>query len=276
MRMLLNLAIMILSAYALLAAVLFFAQSHLVYFPQMGREHIATPEQQGLPYESVDIPTSDGQTLHAWFVPAEDATGTVLFFHGNAGNISHRIDYLSMFHGMGYQTFIFDYRGYGQSSGSPSESGTYIDAQAAWDYLVKEKGIRPGRIALFGESLGGAVAAWLAVRERPALLVLASTFTSVPDLAAKIYPYLPVRLLSRFNYNAFEYLQSVACPVLVAHSPQDEIVPFAHGRALYEAAPEPKEFLELQGGHNEGFIFTREVWVLALTKFMDSSLTMQE
>jgi hypothetical protein len=116
MRMLLNLAIMILSAYALLAAVLFFAQSHLVYFPQMGREHIATPEQQGLSYESVDIPTSDGQTLHAWFVPAEDATGTVLFFHGNAGNISHRIDYLSMFHGMGYQTFIFDYLGYVQSS----------------------------------------------------------------------------------------------------------------------------------------------------------------
>jgi hypothetical protein len=275
MRMLLTLAIMIASAYALLATFLFFAQSQLVYFPQTGRDFIATPEQRGLPYESVIIPTEDGLKLHGWFVPAQAAmgtAGTVLFFHGNAGNISHRIDYLSMFHRLGYQTFIFDYRGYGQSSGAPSESGTYIDAQAAWDYLVEEKGIQPDRIALFGESLGGAVAAWLAARERPALLVLASVFTSLPDMAAKIYPFLPVRLLSRFNYNTLEYLESVACPVFIAHSPQDEIVPFAQGRALYEAASEPKEFLELEGGHNDGFIFMREAWVRALSKFMALSL----
>lgn len=275
MRMLLTLAIMIASAYALLATFLFFAQSQLVYFPQTGRDFIATPEQRGLPYESVIIPTEDGLKLHGWFVPAQAAmgtAGTVLFFHGNAGNISHRIDYLSMFHRLGYQTFIFDYRGYGQSSGTPSESGTYIDAQAAWDYLVEDKGIQPDRIALFGESLGGAVAAWLAARERPALLVLASVFTSLPDMAAKIYPFLPVRLLSRFNYNTLEYLESVACPVFIAHSPQDEIVPFAQGRALYEAASEPKEFLELEGGHNDGFIFMREAWVRALSKFMALSL----
>jgi uncharacterized protein len=275
MRMLLTLAIMIASAYALLATFLFFAQSQLVYFPQTGRDFIATPEQRGLPYESVIIPTEDGLKLHGWFVPAHAAmgtAGTVLFFHGNAGNISHRIDYLSMFHRLGYQTFIFDYRGYGQSSGAPSESGTYIDAQAAWDYLVEEKSIQPDSIALFGESLGGAVAAWLAARERPALLVLASVFTSLPDMAAKIYPFLPVRLLSRFNYNTLEYLESVACPVFIAHSPQDEIVPFAQGRALYEAAPEPKEFLELEGGHNDGFVFMREAWVRALSKFMALSL----
>lgn len=275
MRMLLTLAIMIASAYALLATFLFFAQSQLVYFPQTGRDFIATPEQRGLPYESVIIPTEDGLKLHGWFVPAQAAmgtAGTVLFFHGNAGNISHRIDYLSMFHRLGYQTFIFDYRGYGQSSGTPSESGTYIDAQAAWDYLVEDKGIQPDRIALFGESLGGAVAAWLAARERPALLVLASVFTSLPDMAAKIYPFLPVRLLSRFNYNTLEYLESVACPVFIAHSPQDEIVPFAQGRALYEAASEPKEFLELEGGHNDGFVFMREAWVRALSKFMALSL----
>jgi uncharacterized protein len=278
MRMLLSLAIMIASAYALLAGFLFFAQSHLVYFPQTGRDFIATPEQVGLPYESVTLQAEDGVTLHGWLVPAQAAmgrmgtTGTVLFFHGNAGNISHRIDYLSMFHRLGYQTFIFDYRGYGQSDGSPSESGTYIDAQAAWDYLVEERGIPPGSIALFGESLGGAVAAWLAAREHPGLLVLASVFTSLPDMAAKIYPLFPVRLLSRFNYNTLEYLESVACPVFIAHSPQDEIVPFAHGRALYDAAPEPKEFLELEGGHNDGFIFMRETWVRALSEFMAHSL----
>jgi fermentation-respiration switch protein FrsA (DUF1100 family) len=278
MRMLLSLVIMIASAYALLAAFLFFAQSHLVYFPQTGRDFIATPEQLGLPYESVTLQTEDGLTLRGWFVPAQaamdrmGATGTVLFFHGNAGNISHRMDYLSMFHRLGYQTFIFDYRGYGQSDGSPSESGTYIDAQAAWDYLVEERGIPPCSIALFGESLGGAVAAWLAAREDPGLLVLASVFTSLPDMAAKIYPFFPVRLLSRFNYNTLEYLESVACPVFIAHSPQDEIVPFAHGRALYDAAPGPKEFLELEGGHNGGFIFMRESWTRALSGFMALSL----
>jgi fermentation-respiration switch protein FrsA (DUF1100 family) len=282
MRMLLGLVIMIASAYALLTGLLFFAQSHLVYFPQTGRDFVATPEQVGLPYESVTLRTEDGLMLHGWFVPeraamsVKETTGTVLFLHGNAGNISHRIDYLSMFHRLGYQTFIFDYRGYGQSSGTPSESGTYIDAEAAWNYLVEEKGIAPNRIALFGESLGGAIAAWLAARERPGLLVLASAFTSLPDMAEKIYPFLPVRLLSRFNYNTLEYLRSVTCPVLIAHSPQDEIVPFAHGQALYEAAPAPKEFLELEGGHNDGFIFMREAWVRALSEFMAHSMAAHE
>jgi fermentation-respiration switch protein FrsA (DUF1100 family) len=279
MRMLLSLVIMIASAYALLAGFLFFAQSYLVYFPQTGRDFIATPEQRGLAYEPVVLQTKDGMTLHGWFVPAPAAMGvmgTVLFLHGNAGNISHRIDYLTMFHGLGYQTFIFDYRGYGQSSGTPSESGTYIDAEAAWNYLVEEKGIQPNRIALFGESLGGAIAAWLATRERPGLLVLASVFTSLPDMAEKIYSFLPVRLLSRFNYNTLEYLGSVTCPVLIAHSPQDEIVPLAHGKALYEAAPAPKEFLELEGGHNDGFIFMREAWVRALSRFMTHSMAAHE
>ncbi|MEK7768865.1 MAG: alpha/beta hydrolase, partial [Pseudomonadota bacterium] len=225
--------------------------------------------------ESVEITTTDNETLHGWFVPAPAATaakGTVLFFHGNAGNISYRLYYLAMLAELGYDTFIFDYRGYGRSSGSPSESGTYLDAQAAWHYLTATKGIPPARVVLFGESLGGAVAAWLAAREKPGALVLASTFTSVPDMAAKIYPYLPVRLLSRFEYNTLEYLRSVTCPVFVAHSPQDEIVPFEQGQALFQAAPEPKQFLELQGGHNDGFIFMRKPWIKALGDFIGANL----
>lgn len=275
MRMLLNLAVMAAIAYAALLLLLFFAQPRLIYFPETGFDHIATPEQVGLAYESVEIITTDNETLHGWFVPAPTATtakGTVLFFHGNAGNISYRLYYLAMLAELGYDTFIFDYRGYGRSSGSPSESGTYLDAQAAWHYLTATKGIPPARVVLFGESLGGAVAAWLAAREKPGALVLASTFTSVPDMAAKIYPYLPVRLLSRFEYNTLEYLRSVTCPVFVAHSPQDEIVPFEQGRALYQAAPEPKQFLELQGGHNDGFIFMRKSWIKALGDFIGTNL----
>ena len=272
MRMLFSLTIMAAIAYGALALVIFIAQPGLIYYPEAGRHIIAAPDYVGLAYEPIEISTADGETLHGWFVPAPAAKGTMLFFHGNAGNISHRMEYLLMFHRLGYNTFIFDYRGYGQSSGSPSESGTYLDAQSAWRYLTEAKGIPPARIVLFGESLGGAVAAWLAMNEKPGALVLASVFTSVPDMAAKIYPFLPVRLLSRFDYNTIEYLQSVTCPVFVAHSPQDDIVPFAHGRALYQAASEPKQFLELQGGHNSGFIFMQEDWMKALGKFIDTSL----
>jgi fermentation-respiration switch protein FrsA (DUF1100 family) len=233
---------------------------------------VATPDAHGLDYESVKINTEDGETLSGWFVPAKDATATVLFFHGNAGNISTRMGYLVMFHGLGYNTLIIDYRGYGESSGIPSEQGTYRDAQAAWRFLTDQRSIPSTRIVLLGESLGGAVAAWLAVREKPALLVLVSAFTSVADMAAAIYPFLPAHLLTRFQYSTRDYLQAVTCPVFVAHSPQDEIVPIEQGRALYAVAPEPKQFLELQGGHNNGFVYMRKEWVRALGDFLQANL----
>lgn len=286
MRMLLNIVMMATIAYAALALLVFVAQPRLIYFNETGRNIVATPDQAGLAYQPVKLSTADGETLHGWFVPATAQgvqgvqgvdRGTVLFFHGNAGNISHRMEYLLMFRRLGYNTLIFDYRGYGRSSGSPSESGINLDAETAWRYLTETKGIPPARMVLFGESLGGAVAAGLAARttlagSKPAALVLASAFTSVPDMAAKLYPFLPVRLLSRFDYNTLGYLRSVTSPVFIAHSPQDEIVPFEHGRTLYQAASEPKQFLELQGGHNDGFIFMRETWVKALGEFIDVSL----
>ncbi|SFO01832.1 alpha/beta hydrolase [Nitrosospira briensis] len=272
MRMFFGLGIMVAIAYIVFAVGIFFVQPNLVYYPEYKRDITGTPDDVGIAYETVELATDDGETLHSWFVPAPDATATVLFFHGNAGNLSHRMGYLSMFYRLGYNTFIIDYRGYGQSSGVPSESGTYRDAQAAWQYVTVKKGIAPSSIVLFGESLGGAVAAWLATRKEPGLLVLASAFTSVPAMGAKLYPFLPVRLLSRFDYDTLEYLQSVTCPVFVAHSPQDEIVPFTQGQALYEAAPGPKQFLELQGGHNNGFIYMQEDWVKALGDFIDGNL----
>ena len=273
MRMLFNLTITVAFFYIVLVLLVFWGQSRLIYFPEIGREIVTTPDQIGLAYESIESSTTDHQTLHSWFVPAAEAKGTVLFFHGNAGNISHRLDYLSMFNRLGYNTLIFDYRGYGQSSGKPSESGTYLDAAAAWRYLTEVKEIVPSSVMLFGESLGGAVAAWLAAREKPGMLVLASVFTSVPDLATQIYPFLPVRQIARFEYNTLENLRSVSCPVFVAHSPQDEIVPFLHGQDLFQIASEPKQFLTLQGGHNDGFIFMREQWIMTLDAFMSKNLT---
>lgn len=272
MKMLFNLIIALASVYFVIVLLVFFVQSHLIFFPQTGRTIVATPEQIGLGYESVNIRTNDEETLHGWFIPVPNAIGTVLFFHGNAGNISDRLDYFPMFRSLKLNIFIVDYRGYGQSSGTPTEVGTYNDAAAAWEYLTKVKGIAPNEIVLYGESLGGAVAAWLATQKNPALLVLASTFTSVPDLAETIYPYLPVRWIARFEYNTLEYLESINCPVFIAHSPDDEIVPFSHGQRLFRAAAEPKYFLVLSNGHNDGFIYMDIEWIDKLDLFIQISL----
>ena len=269
MRMVWSILVVLAVAYAGLLIAVFLFQSRLVYFPNIGRELSATPQDAGLEYEEVRLNTGDGESLHAWFVPAPQSRGTVLLFHGNAGNISHRLEYLSMLHRLGYSSFIFDYRGYGRSSGSPSEQGTYRDAEAAWHYLTVTRKIEPRRIALLGESLGGAVAAWLASRQQPGALVLASVFTSVPEMAAEVYPFLPVRLLSRFDYNTRACLEKVEVPVLVAHSREDDIISYRHGRALFDAARGPKSFLEMRGGHNDGFLFSRETWAGALGAFLD-------
>lgn len=267
--MLWNIVAPVVIAYAAIVMLVYFFQPRLVYFPQIGRDIVGTPQAYGLDFESVNIPTGDGETLHAWWVPAQDARGTILFFHGNAGNISHRIDYLLMFRKLGYATLIFDYRGYGKSTGSPSEAGTYRDATAAWRWLTQTRGIKPGDIVYAGESLGGTVASWLAVQHPPRALVLLSTFTSAPDLGAQVYPFIPVRLISRFSYDTLANLRQIKVPVLVAHSRDDDIVPFAHGRRLFEAAGEQKQFLEMRGGHNDGFVFMREEWVRVLAGFLE-------
>ncbi len=297
-KMFLDMLVPVAIAYGCVLVLVFAFQSHLVYYPQIGREIAVTPQAYGLAFESVEIPTEDGERLGAWWVPAPDARGVVLIFHGNAGNISHRLDYLLMFSRLRYATLIVDYRGYGTSTGSPSEEGTYRDAAAAWRHLTEQRGIRPADIVIFGESLGAAVASWLAARvslisdpsagagrearvpslpsgERsgvrgvPRAVILTSTFTSATDLGAQVYWFLPVRLISRFNYDNLANLKAVKAPVLIAHSRDDDIVPFAHGQRLFAAAGEPKEFLEMRGGHNTGFIFVREEWVRALGRFLE-------
>jgi len=255
-----------------LGGLLFGMQSRLVYYPDLGREVIATPAARGLPYEEVQIVTVDREKLAAWWVPALGARGTVLFFHGNAGNISYRLDYLAMFRRLGYATLIVDYRGYGTSTGEPSEEGTYRDAQACWQWLTA-RGVAASDIVVFGESLGGGVATWIASREKPRALVLASTFTSIPDLATSIYPFMPVRLLTRIRYDNLARLPDVAAPVLIAHSPDDEIVPYAHAQRLYDSARSPKALVPLAGGHNDGLVYRREEWVQALARFLEEAAT---
>jgi fermentation-respiration switch protein FrsA (DUF1100 family) len=221
------------------------------------------------------LATDDGEKLDGWHVPVRTdvpARALVILFHGNAGNIGHRLDYLRMFHDLGYASLIIDYRGYGRSSGTPSEDGTYLDAAAAWHHATQTLGYPEGKIVVFGESMGGAVAAQLAASKQPAALVLASTFTSVPDLGAEIYPWLPVRALARIHYDTGERLPGITSPVLVIHSRNDDIIPFAHGQRLHAMANQPKRFLEISGGHNDGFVFGSETWVRQLDDFLRSAL----
>lgn len=255
-------------AYVGFAALLFLFQDRLAYYPEIGREMYSTPREHGMDYEPLAMATPDGEKLDAWFVPAPQAHGVVLFLHGNADNLSHRMDSIAMFHRLGYAVLIFDYRGYGRSSGKPSEAGLHRDAETAWAYLTRARGIAPENIVLFGESLGGALATHLAARQRPGALVLTSVFTSVQDLAADLYPWLPARWLARLRYDTRAALARTDCPVLVAHSPDDEIIPYRHGQELFAAAPGPKVFLALAGGHNDGFIFMQEHWVEALAGFL--------
>lgn len=273
MRTIATLVAAAVSIYLLLGVMLFFMQERMIFLPRLpGRQLEATPRDVGFDYVDVNFKTADGLTLHGWYIYARNPRGTVLFLHGNAGNISHRLDSVAIFHELGFNTFIIDYRGYGQSEGKPGEQGTYRDADAAWQHLVTERGEDPARIVVFGRSLGGAVAAWLATKHKPAALIVESSFTSVAEMAAHLYPYVPVRFILRLRYPVIDFVSRITCPVLIVHSRDDEIIPFAMGKALYKAAPGPKAFLELAGDHNSGFLMLPDRYRQKLAEFIREHL----
>jgi fermentation-respiration switch protein FrsA (DUF1100 family) len=273
MRTLVSLLTFAVSVYFALVLMFYLLQGRMVYLSDLpSRALSASPNDIGLDYEDVSLTTGDNEVLHGWYVPATNSIGVVLFFHGNAGNISHRLDSIGIFQELDLDVLIIDYRGYGQSSGRPSEQGTYLDAQAAWDYLVDKRGIAPGKIVIFGRSLGGAVAAWLAAHTTPAAVILESCFTSGLDMAARLYPFFPVRLITRLKYPVKEYVKHTSSPLLIIHSQQDEIIPFDMGQSIFAAAPEPKEMLVLTGDHNGGFLLNRDRYVTTIDKFLDRQL----
>jgi len=264
------------AVYVGLCLVLMFRQSRYIYFPD--RDVSLTPEYLDLDYENVSIRTQDGESIIGWYVPvdpleAPGARPTVLFCHGNGGDIGDRVGSLKTFHDMGFNTLIFDYRGYGQSTGKPSEQGTYLDVQAAWNHLKAVRGVPPAQIILFGRSLGGAVAVWIATQVNAGALVIESTLTSAPDMAAQMFSFLPSRLLCRYKYDSLAHISDVGCPVFVAHSRDDTTVPFAHGLRLFNKAREPKRFFEMAGGHNSGGMDADPQCAQALADFLAEHLS---
>jgi len=254
---------------ALVYLLLRWFEQRQVYQPDRAME--AAGGDLGRPFEDVYFATSDGVKLNAWFYPANTNSPRshlgVLVFHGNAGNISHRLDHVAALLETGVAVFMFDYRGYGRSEGRPNEAGTYLDAQSAHAWL-RQKGFAATNIVALGDSLGGGVASELALLETLGGLILQSTYTSMTDLGAELFPWLPVRLVAHIKYDTLSKLPRIKVPVLVIHSRADGLIPFHHAEKNFAAANEPKLIREIAGDHNDFLGDGRKLYVEGLNRFL--------
>lgn len=238
-----------------------------VYFPTQHLRY--DPNAAGLDFQDIDLITEDIVKLHGWFVPCEDSDETVLILHGNGGNIGDRISYLKIFHDLGVNVFIIDYRGYGKSEGEPFEEGLYRDARAAYDWWAGDRQQYGRNLLLFGESLGGAVAVHLASEVSPSGLILQSTFTSAWDMAKTMFPIGLLQPLMNVHFNSAAAITRITCPKLFIHGDRDGTVPFRLGKELFELAPDPKFFYSVtEAGHNDLLFIAGPEYIRQLKLFL--------
>ena len=254
----------------LFCVVLLMIEDKMIYFPAKYPEGIWNPGDYGVITEDAYFKTDDGLMLHGWFVPSNENKITLLWFHGNAGNLSHRLENIKLLHELNINVFIFDYRGYGRSEGKlPSEKTIYLDSRAAYEYLIQQKKIPKGKIIFFGRSLGGAIAVEMARELGCRALILESVFTSAEDMAGRMFPFLPVKYFIKTKFNSIEKIKNIACPKLFIHGNRDNVVPFKLGKKLFEAAPEPKEFYEIDGAdHNDTYIIGGSEYFKVINQFL--------
>ena len=270
--------------FVVIYGLIMFFEHKFIYFPSQFPEGDWQPWDESAVRSGIDplvedcyLTTADGVKLHGWYCQmsrkeTDEPRAVLLWFHGNAGNITHRYDTIVELLRFGIDVFIVDYRGYGRSLGKPSEAGLYLDAEAAWDFLVNHRKITANRIVLFGRSLGGAVAIELAHRPQiqPAGLIIESSFTSVPAMASSILPILP-GFLVRTKMDSINKVDKIPVPKLFVHSIDDEIIPYRHGRKLLARASEPKKFYKIEGaGHNETEFYGGRPYFNALERFIES------
>jgi uncharacterized protein len=257
-----------LAVYLLICLIAFLLQRNLLYFPVRWSEEEARRANPG--FEEAWIATSDGERVHAWLQRTETSPWTVVIFHGNAGNLSTHQATLVPFRKLGLQAILFDYRGYGLSSGHPTQQGLLRDGEAVADYVESKLGVPQDRIIYFGQSLGCGVAVLLAAKRPPARLILESGYRSLAEVAAAHYPFLPVKLLMRDRFEAGEAIRKITCPLLLLHPAEDEVIPIRFGRTLFDQAHEPKRFVPLPGAHhNDSFDVALEEQVQAIAEFLD-------
>jgi|TARA_B100000959_G_scaffold181858_1_gene190154 hypothetical protein len=265
----LQMAGMIVLFLALYGVFLVSCERRIIYHPHKYPEGNWNSSSSSVSREDVHFTASDGVRLHGWYIPSAGAKATLLWFHGNAGNITHRLGNIEMLKPLNLNIFIFDYRGYGKSEGEPDEKGIYSDSQAAYDWLVKVKNILPGEIILFGRSLGGICAVEVASGNPAAGLILESVFPSAGKMAEKIFPVLPLGGAIKSRFDAISKVPDLKLPKLFIHGTQDEIVPYKLGRELFSVAADPKEFYDIQGaGHNDTFLIGGAGYFNALGQFI--------
>jgi len=244
-----------------------YLENHGIYYPAKNIE--VTPELINLSFQDLYVKTKDNLLINAWLILKDNAKYTILFCHGNAGNIQDRLDKIEFFHRLGINVCIFDYRGFGKSQGRPSEQGLYVDTKAVYDYLVNNRKIKPEVIILYGESLGTAVAINLAQEVKIKALIMEGAFSRGRDMARKIYPFLPAFLFSN-TFDSLSKIKVIDAPKLFIHSKDDEIVPFALAQKLYQTACEPKKFIAITGGHNTSFLDSQEEYASSITAFINN------
>lgn len=240
-----------------------------IFFPES--KVISNPGELGIPFEDLTISTEDGVDLNAWFVPFKKSRKTLLWFHGNAGNIGDRVDYLQLLHRkLKLNILIIDYRGYGRSGGEVSEEGTYRDARAAYDYLLTRTDIDTSRIIFLGRSLGAAIAVDLATHILPLGLILEAPFTSIKEMAGVVLPWLPVGRFLATKYDSLSKIDRIQIPLLIMHGDHDSVVPYRQGEKLFDAANEPKQFFTIEGAdHNDSYIVGGDAYFKRMSRFID-------
>lgn len=258
-----------LTIYGGILSYLYLSQESQVFFPQSGGRALqSSPADVGLAFEDVYLSTSANDRVHGWFIAHSEPRGTILYFHGNAGNIGHRVSAIQRWHRLKFSILIIDYPGYGQSDGRASEDGCYAAARAAWKYLRTIRGMAASDITIFGRSLGGGVAAQLASEVDANALILDSTFSSVPDMAAEIYPWLPIQQLMTVRFETKNKLPGIRYPVMIMHSRDDSVIPFSHAKVNFDLVTSPKQFLELQGNHNSAPAASEPAYSDGLDRFL--------
>ncbi len=255
------------------AAFLLSSENKIIFHPSRYPDGFWNPASQGVLAQDIYFTTEDGIKLHGWFIPAENAVATLLWFHGNAGNISHRLDNIQRLVRLNLNVFIFDYRGYGRSEGVPSEAGIYKDSQAAYDAVLRLDGVSVDTLFLFGRSLGGICAVQTAMNWPAKGLLLESVFTNSSDMARKIFPLIPLGWAMKSKLDAVSKVPHLRLPKLFLHGTDDEIVPYDMGRKLFDAAAEPKTFYSIAGaGHNDTYVLGGDEYFNALNQFITETL----
>lgn len=250
--------------------ILFF-ENNVVFYPIKYSEGIWNTSLLELPIEECTFPTSDGLKLHGWFVPNESAKATLLWLHGNAGNIIHRLDQLRKFRLLECNIFIFDYRGYGRSEGDPSEDGLYLDAVGAYDYLKSRPDIQSTSIVVYGQSLGSAIAVDLATKRNCSGLILEASFTNAKDMAKEMFPWFPVHFFIRSRFDSETKIKLLNTPLFFVHGSEDEIIPITLGKKLFDAANHPQQFYKISGaGHNDCYVVGGMEYLQQLTLFLET------